>query len=93
MRGVAMKRWKAKFDQAKWDSVKDGLLKEAVRQRWEKDARFRTIVEAAKQQGKTLLFYTGSANSEYGGKRTNVGILEGENKLGKTIMGVAGFTV
>ena len=91
MRGVAMKRWKAKFDQAKWDNVKDGLLKEAVRQRWEKDARFRTVVEAAKQQGKTLLFYTGSANSEYGGKRTNVGVLEGENKLGKTIMEIAGF--
>ena len=93
MRAVGMKKWKAKFDQAKWDSVNNGLLKEAVRQRWEKDARFRTIVEAAKQQGKTLLFYTGSANSEYGGKRTNVGNLEGENKLGKAIMEVAGFSV
>ena len=91
MRGVAMKKWKAKFDQAKWDSVKDGLLKEAVRQRWEKDARFRTAIEAAKQQGKTLLFFTGSASSEYGGKRTQEGYLEGENKLGKAMMAIAGF--
>jgi len=91
MRAVAMKKWKATFDQAKWDGVKDDLLKEAVRQRWEKDARFRTIVEAAKQQGKTLLFYTGSASSEYGGKRTQEGYLEGENKLGKAIMEIAGF--
>ena len=70
---------------------KDDLLKEAVRQRWEKDARFRTIVEAAKQQSKTLLFYTGSASSEYGGKRTQEGYLEGENKLGKAMMEIAGF--
>jgi hypothetical protein len=91
MRAVAMKKWKATFDQTKWDGVKDDLLKEAVRQRWEKDARFRTIVEAAKQQGKTLLFYTGSASSEYGGKRTQEGYLEGENKLGKAIMEIAGF--
>jgi predicted NAD-dependent protein-ADP-ribosyltransferase YbiA (DUF1768 family) len=91
MRQTAMKKWKAKFDDAKWSTVKDDLLKEAVRQRWTKDARFRTIVEAAKQQGKTLLFYTGSASSEYGGKRTQEGYLEGENKLGKAIMEIAAF--
>jgi predicted NAD-dependent protein-ADP-ribosyltransferase YbiA (DUF1768 family) len=93
MRAVAMKKWKAKFDEAKWNSVKDDLLTEAVRQRWEKDARFRTVVEAAKQQGKTLLFYTGSASSEYGGKRSQEGVLEGENKLGKAMMAIAGFEV
>jgi predicted NAD-dependent protein-ADP-ribosyltransferase YbiA (DUF1768 family) len=91
MRGIAMKKWKAKFDESKWSSVSGDLLKEAVRQRWEKDARFRTIIEAAKQQGKTLLFYTGSASSEYGGKRTQQGYLEGENKLGKAMMEIAGF--
>jgi mRNA (guanine-N7-)-methyltransferase len=91
MRAVAMKKWKAKFDEAKWNSVKDDLLTEAIRQRWEKDARFRTVLEAAKQQGKTLLFYTGSASSEYGGKRSQEGYLEGENKLGKAMMKVAGF--
>jgi predicted NAD-dependent protein-ADP-ribosyltransferase YbiA (DUF1768 family) len=88
---AAMKTWKAKFDEAKWNSVKDELLENAVKQRWDKDARFHTIVEAAKQQGKYLLFFTGSASSEYGGKRTKEGYLEGENKLGKAIMKVAGF--
>ena len=91
MRPAAMKKWKAKFDEAKWNSVKDDLLEEAVRQRWTKDARFHTIVEAAKQQGKYLLFFTGSSSSEYGGKRTKEGYLEGENKLGKAMMKVAGF--
>jgi len=91
MKATAMKKYKAKFDEVKWNSIKDDLLEEAVRQRWEKDAQFRTIVEAAKQQGKTLLFYTGSGTSEYGGKRTAEGVIEGENKLGKAIMKVAGF--
>jgi mRNA (guanine-N7-)-methyltransferase len=90
-RQAAMKKWKAKFDEAKWTAVKDDLLENAVKQRWDKDARFHTIVEAAKQQGKYLLFFTGSASSEYGGKRTKEGYLEGENKLGKVIMKVAGF--
>jgi len=90
-RQAAMKKWKAKFDEGKWNSVKDDLLENAVQQRWTKDARFHTIVETAKQQGKYLLFFTGSASSEYGGKRTKEGYLEGENKLGKAIMKVAGF--
>ena len=88
---AAMKKWKAKFDEPKWSSVKDELLENAVQQRWTKDARFHTIVEAARQQGKYLLFFTGSASSEYGGKRTKEGYLEGENKLGKAMMKVAGF--
>jgi len=62
-----------------------------VRQRYSKDARYRKILDAAKQQGKTLLFYTGSANSEYGGKQTKDKYLEGENKLGRAMMKIAGF--
>jgi predicted NAD-dependent protein-ADP-ribosyltransferase YbiA (DUF1768 family) len=91
MRLTGLKKRGAKFDEGKWNSVKDDLLKEAVRQRYSKDARFRTILDAAKQQGKTLLFFTGSASSEYGGKQTREKTLEGENKLGKAMMEVAGF--
>ena len=88
---AAMKKWKAKFEEARWNVVKDDLLENAVKQRFEKDARFRKIVQAAKDQGKYLLFFTGSSSSEYGGKRTKEGYLEGENKVGKAIMKVAGF--
>ena len=92
LRSSAMKKWKAKFDDAKWsDDIEEALIHEAIKQRWTKDSRFRTIVEAAKQQGKTLLFYTGSGSSVYGGKRTAEGYIEGENKIGKAIMEVAGF--
>jgi hypothetical protein len=93
MRLTGMKKNNTKFDESKWNGVKDDLLKEAVRQRYSKDVRFRNILEAAKQQGKTLLFYTGSANSEYGGKQTKEKYIEGENKLGKAMMEAAGFEV
>ena len=93
MRLTGMKKNNAKFDEAKWNNVRDDLLEEAVRQRYTKDTRFRGIVEAAKEQGKTLLFFTGSANSEYGGKQTKEKYIEGENKLGKAMMKIAGFVV
>jgi predicted NAD-dependent protein-ADP-ribosyltransferase YbiA (DUF1768 family) len=91
-----MKARKAAFNEVRWDEVKDGLLKEALRQRFERDARFRKIVEAAKAQKKTL-FFTGSASSEWGGKMTrsanNSGnLLEGENKIGRFIMELADYT-
>jgi predicted NAD-dependent protein-ADP-ribosyltransferase YbiA (DUF1768 family) len=91
MRISGIKKRGAKFDENRWNEVKDDLLEEAVRQRYSKDARFRKILDAAKQQGKTLLFYTGSANSEYGGKQTKDKYLEGENKLGRAMMKIAGF--
>jgi predicted NAD-dependent protein-ADP-ribosyltransferase YbiA (DUF1768 family) len=91
MRISGIKKRGAKFDENRWNEVKDDLLKEAVRQRYAKDARFRKILDSAKQQGKTLLFYTGSASSEYGGKQTKDKYLEGENKLGKAMMEIAGF--
>jgi len=91
MRISGIKKRGAKFDENRWNEVRDDLLEEAVRQRYSKDARFRKILDAAKQQGKTLLFYTGSANSEYGGKQTKDKYLEGENKLGKAMMKIAGF--
>ena len=71
--------------------AQDGLLREALRQRFEKDARFRKIVDAAKAQKKYLLFYTGSALSEMGGKRTKDGAIEGENKVGKFLMELADY--
>jgi predicted NAD-dependent protein-ADP-ribosyltransferase YbiA (DUF1768 family) len=88
-----MKKAGVKFNTVKWEGMKDQILEEGVRQRYTTDAEFRTIVEAAKQQGKTLLFYTGSASSEYGGKQTKEKYLEGQNKLGKAIMKIAGFEV
>lgn len=92
IRPTAFKKYKSVFDEAQWAVQKDDILMEGLRQRWETDARFRKIVEAARQKGMTLLYYTpGSNASNLGGVRKNSGTIEGENKMGKMIMELAGF--
>jgi len=92
IRPSAFKKYKAVFDDAKWASNKDEILREGLRQRWETDARFRKIVEAARDKGKSLLYYSPGANSSnMGGVRKNSGLIEGENKIGAIIMELAGF--
>jgi len=92
IRPAVFKRYTSTFDGAKWAANKEDILREGLRQRWEGDARFRKIVEAARDKGKTLLYYTPGANSSnMGGVRKNDGHIEGENKIGKIIMELAGF--
>jgi hypothetical protein len=92
IRPSSFKKYKSTFDEAKWATKKDEILREGLRQRWETDARFRKIVEAAKDKGKTLLYYAPGANSSnLGGVRRNSGEIEGENKMGKILMELAGF--
>jgi hypothetical protein len=92
IRPAAFKRRGSTFDEAKWASKKDEILKEGLRQRWEKDKRFRKIVEAARDKGKTLLYYAPGANSSnFGGVHRASGQIEGENRIGKIIMELAGF--
>ena len=87
-----IKRYKATYDEAKWLAHKDDALKEALTQRWKHDARFRKIVEAARTQGKYLLYYTGSSTlSSFGGIRRDDGRIEGENQVGTLIMELAGY--
>jgi hypothetical protein len=92
IRLVAFKRRKSTFDETTWALKKDEVLKEGLRQRWEKDKRFRKIVEAARDKGKTLLYYAPGANSSnLGGVHRSSGKIEGENRIGKYIMEYAGF--
>ena len=80
------------LDEAKWLAHKDDVLKEALKQRWIRDERFRKIVEAARTQEKYLLYYTGSTTlTSFGGVRRDDGRIEGENQVGKIIMELAGF--
>lgn len=87
-----MKAYQAKFDETKWVAQKDAMLQEGLKQRWEKDRRFHTIIEAARAQKKYLVYDTSSkALSDLGGKRKQDGSIEGENKVGKIIMELAKF--
>jgi len=82
------------FDDTKWIPIKDKILMDALRYRWENDKRFRETVEAARNAGKYLLFSTKIASiaSELGGTRDlESGVIKGENKVGRFIMELAGF--
>ena len=89
---AAFKRNRSTFNEALWASKKDEILQEGLRQRWETDARFRKIVEAARDKGKVLLYYAPGANSSnLGGVHRSTGVIEGDNQIGKIIMELAGF--
>jgi hypothetical protein len=67
---------------------------DALRYRWEKDQRFHNGVEAARNAGKYLLYTTkiASVASELGGTRSLASSqIEGENKVGRFMMEIAGF--
>lgn len=88
----AMTRKGIEFNETKWAVNKDKVIEEAVKQRLTRDAKFKKIVESAKSQNKYLLYYTGSSGgSELGGVRRSDGTIDGDNRIGKVIMRLAGF--
>jgi hypothetical protein len=91
MRAATIKKYKGIFDEAKWATLKDEVLRAGLTQRWESDARLRRIVEAVRNQGKILLFYTPGAATNMGGIRRDDGRIEGDNKVGEILMSLAKF--
>jgi len=81
------------LNDAEWNLMKEGVLREALTYRWERDARFHAIVEAARTQGKYLLYSQPATNagSEWGGQWKS-GRIQGENKVGHILMKIAGFS-
>jgi predicted NAD-dependent protein-ADP-ribosyltransferase YbiA (DUF1768 family) len=89
-----MMRKKADFNEMKWSLEKDRAISEAIQQRYTRDAKFKKIVDAAKANKKYLLYYTGSTGgSELGGVRRPDGSIDGDNRIGKAIMRLVGYTV
>lgn len=74
-----------------WAVVMDDYLREGLQQRWEGDAKFRKAVMALKALGKYLLYHAERAGMELGGVRKADGRIDGENKVGLMIMGLAGY--
>lgn len=89
---AAAKRYSAVFDDAQWAAIKDEVLREGLRQRLERDAKYREIVMKAREKGMYLLNRVESSTSELGGKRTIKGKIEGQNKVGVILMDLAGFS-
>lgn len=87
---AALREYGAKIDETKWVTHKQDMLREAVRQRVERDARLRKIVDAVRKEGKYLLFHVKGLGNELGGQRRADDRIEGENRYGKMLMEVAG---
>jgi hypothetical protein len=92
-RPQAMAKYGVVYNDSQWLSSKNRVLNDALQYRWMHDKRFRKIVEAARDQGKYLLYYTGPiSGSELGGKRrTTDGRIDGANRVGKIIMTLANY--
>jgi hypothetical protein len=92
-RPQAIASYGAMYNDAAWIAAKDGALTDALSYRWTHDKKFRKIVEAARNAGKYLLFYTGATSgSELGGKRSaDTGMIDGANKVGEIIMRLANY--
>jgi len=89
-----LNQYRVSFDDVKWIPIKDKVLMDALQYRWDHDKRFHAGVEAARALGKYLLYSTkiAAVASELGGTRSlTTGIIEGENKVGRFIMELAGF--
>jgi hypothetical protein len=86
-----LKRYKTVFDTGKWETIKDKVLYDALEQRYQRDDMYHRTVEKAIQMGLYLLYYTGpTAGSELGGKMNPDQTIDGQNKIGKMMMRIAG---
>ncbi len=89
-----LNQYRVVFDDSKWIPIKDKTLMDALKYRWDKDERFHKIVEAAREQGKYLLYSVKATTGagELGGVRdVSTGRIVGENLVGKGIMSLSGF--
>jgi SAM-dependent methyltransferase len=89
-----LNQYRVVFDEDKWIPVKDKVLMDSLKYRFDHDKRFKDTIEAARNAGKYLLYSTkiAAVASELGGTRSlSTSMIEGENKVGRFIMEIAGF--
>jgi hypothetical protein len=82
--GAKLKALKAAFNQAAWDAQKIDVYRGYLQQRYERDARFRAIIEAIRGMGAEIMFANGTEPNELGvGVLVDGTVVGGENKVGK----------
>ena len=88
---AAFRKTGTKFNQEAWDSVKERVLADLVRQRYEGDVHFRDILNALAKLKARLVYFT-RGDSDLSGAEKG-GIIQGENLLGRAYMKQVGFRV
>ena len=80
----------AKFDADKWAAVAESVLNDYLRQRFEGDAQFRKILEAAAELNARLVYSVPKSTSELCGTVGDAGVIEGQNLYGRALMALVG---
>ena len=84
-----MQKLKCILDVAQWNEIADEVMRSALRARWECDSTFRTILQAVKSEGMTLLHHERSGAKSYWGGTVKEGTICGRNQLGVMLMELA----
>jgi hypothetical protein len=87
-----MSKNKVNFDQSKWDSVKESVIVDYVKQRFERDERFRKILQKVAELDGRLVYYTDTKGSNELGGIVKGDSIEGENLYGKALMELVDLT-
>jgi len=82
----------AKFKADKWDEAAESVLNDYLRQRFEGDAHFRQILEAAATLNVRLVYYVAGGGNELSGTVNDDGTIEGRNLYGRALMRLVGMT-
>jgi predicted NAD-dependent protein-ADP-ribosyltransferase YbiA (DUF1768 family) len=84
-----MKKVRATWNEAAWIEHRERILTTYLRQRYEGDAKFRTILAAIAAQKAQLAYYTAGGATELSG--TVDGTIKGENLYGRALMRLVGL--
>ncbi len=89
-KSAEMKKVGAKLNDAAWKESQREIVYDYVRQRFEKDSRFREILEKVKDKDGRLVFYISASPNEFSGIEKD-GVITGENLVGKAMMAMIGL--
>lgn len=90
---AAFRKTASKFNQEAWNAVKERVLANLVRQRYEGDAHFREILNALAEQKARIVYFTAGGTTELSGSLKSDGSIEGENLLGRAYMKQVGLRI
>lgn len=83
--GIA--KMKGVWNKDAWDSQKGEIYQYYIRQRYDKDARYRAMIDAIRAKGGEILIENGTEYNELGvGVRVDGSVVGGDNRIGKIMM-------
>lgn len=86
-----MKELGVKYDENKWNTVRDDIMLYYIKERYNTDDKFKLILDKIKMLNARLVYYNGTRPSDMGGLIRDDGTVDGQNKLGILYMAAVGL--